>query len=119
LGEDCIWFALHVRLAGGQSGHREAKAGRADGQPGKPQKLAARRAIGLVLQIETVIDNPRERRGQRATLGRLWTRLHVRGLIARVPRTRRWHIVREALDVLGAVVQLYHHGIPAVLATAA
>ena len=43
-------------------------------------------------------------------------RLHVRGLIAKVPRSRRWHVSEKGHRVLGAVVQLYHHGIPAAIA---
>jgi hypothetical protein len=46
-------------------------------------------------------------------------RLHVRGLIAKVPRTRRWHVGRKGHQVLGAVVRLYHYGIPAAVAQAA
>jgi hypothetical protein len=64
-------------------------------------------------------EDPRECQRQRAAVGRLLKRLHVRGLIAKVPRSRRWHVSREGHRVLGAVVQLYHHGIPAAVATAA
>jgi hypothetical protein len=60
-----------------------------------------------------------ECRRQRAAVGRLLKRLHVRGLIAKVPRSRRWLVSREGHRVLGAVVQLYHHGIPAAVARAA
>jgi hypothetical protein len=63
--------------------------------------------------------DPRECQRQRAAVGRLLKRLHVRSLIAKVPRSRRWHVSREGHQVLGAVVQLYHHGIPAAVATAA
>jgi hypothetical protein len=64
-------------------------------------------------------EDPRECQRQRAAVGRLLKRLHVRGLIAKVPRSRRWLVSREGHRVLGAVVQLYHHGIPAAVATAA
>ena len=64
-------------------------------------------------------EDPQECRRQQAAVGRLLKRLHVRGLIAKVPRSRRWHVSREGHRVLGAVVQLYHHGIPAAVATAA
>jgi hypothetical protein len=40
--------------------------------------------------------------------------LHVRGLIAKVPRSRRWRVTARGQRVLGAVVRLYHHGLPAV-----
>ena len=46
-------------------------------------------------------------------------RLHVRGLIVKVPHSHRWHVSKKGHQVLGAVVQLYHHGIPAAMHTAA
>jgi hypothetical protein len=64
-------------------------------------------------------DDPNECRRQRAAVGRLLKRLHVRGLIAKVPRSRRWLVSREGHRVLGAVVQLDHHGIPAAVSNAA
>ena len=36
--------------------------------------------------------DPLERRRQSAAVGRLLKRLHVRGLIRKVPRSRRWHV---------------------------
>jgi hypothetical protein len=62
---------------------------------------------------------PEERRRQSAAVGRLLKRLHGRGLIRKVPRTRRWHGTRTGQRILQAVIQLDHHGIPAVLRTAA
>ena len=55
----------------------------------------------------------RERRRQSTAVGRMLKRLHVRGLIVKIPHSRRWHVSRKGQEVLGAVVQLYHHGIPA------
>jgi hypothetical protein len=69
--------------------------------------------------LDRPTEDPRECQRQRAAVGRLLKRLHVRGLIAKVPRSRRWLVSREGHRVLGAVVQLYHHGIPAAVATAA
>jgi hypothetical protein len=63
--------------------------------------------------------NPMERRRQSAAVGRLLKRLHVRGLIRKVPRSRRWHVSPKGHAVLQGVLQLYHRGIPAVLGTAA
>ena len=60
-----------------------------------------------------------ERRRQSHAVGRMLKRLHVRGLIAKVPHSRRWHVSKKGHQVLGAVVQLYHHGIPAAMRTAA
>ena len=53
-----------------------------------------------------------ERRRQSHAVGRMLKRLHVRGLIVKVPHSRRWHVSRKGHQVLGAVVQLYHYGIP-------
>jgi hypothetical protein len=64
-------------------------------------------------------DDPEARRRQSAAVGRLLKRLHVRGLIAKVPHSRRWNVSHEGHRVLGAVVQLYHHGIPAAVRRAA
>lgn len=51
----------------------------------------------------------------RARLGRQFRQLHVRGLLAKIPRTRRWRVTDQGQRTLGAVVRLYYHG----LATAA
>ena len=59
--------------------------------------------------------DPVAHRRQRAAMGRLFRRLHVRGLLAKIPRTRRWRVTPLGQQLLGTVVQLYHHG----LATAA
>jgi hypothetical protein len=64
-------------------------------------------------------DEAVDRRRQSANVGRMLKRLHVRGLIAKVPHSRRWHVTQKGQQVLGAVVRLYHHGIPARLNTAA
>lgn len=60
-----------------------------------------------------------ERRRQSLAVGRMLKRLHVRGLIAKVPHSRRWHVSRKGHQVLGAVVRLYHDGIPAAIDRAA
>jgi len=55
-----------------------------------------------------------ERRRREATaVGRQLKKLHVRGLIAKVPRSRRWRVTAKGQTLLGAVVRLYHHGLPA------
>jgi hypothetical protein len=60
-----------------------------------------------------------DRRRQSHAVGRLLKRLHVRGLIVKVPHSHRWHVSKRGHQVLGAVVQLYHRGIPAAMRTAA
>ncbi len=48
-----------------------------------------------------------ERRRQSAAVGRLLRRLHVRGLIAKVPRTRRWRVTDEGRTILGDLLRTY------------
>ena len=49
-----------------------------------------------------------ERRRQSAAVGRMLRRLHVRGLIVKVPRTRRWRVTDEGRRILGDLLQTYH-----------
>jgi hypothetical protein len=60
-----------------------------------------------------------DRHRQSHAVGRLLKRLHVRGLIVKVPHSHRWPVSQNGQQVLGAVVQWYHHGIPAAMRTAA
>ena len=60
-----------------------------------------------------------QRRRQSHAVGRLLKRLNVRGLIAKVPHSRRWQVSRKGHQLLGAIVQLYHYGLPAAVARAA
>jgi hypothetical protein len=64
-------------------------------------------------------EDATERRRQSHAVGRMLKRLHVRGLLAKSPHSHRWHVSKKGHQVLGAVVQLYHHGIPAAMHTAA
>ena len=48
-----------------------------------------------------------EKRRTSAAVGRLLKRLHVRQLVAKVPRTRRWRVTERGRQLLGAAVQLY------------
>ncbi len=59
-------------------------------------------------------EDDAERRRQSQAVGRLLKRLHARGLIAKVPNTRRWLVTQKGHQVLGVIIQLYYHGIPAV-----
>jgi hypothetical protein len=47
-----------------------------------------------------------------AAAGRLLKRLHVRHLIAKVPRTRRWRVTERGRHLLGLTVQLYRSSWP-------
>ena len=53
------------------------------------------------------------RRRQSAAVGRLLKRLHVRGLLAKVPRTRRWRVTDTGQRLLAGIVRLYRDGLPA------
>lgn len=46
-----------------------------------------------------------------AQAGRLLKRLHVRGLIAKIPHTRRWRTTGLGQRLLGAIVRLHYHGL--------
>jgi len=61
------------------------------------------------------VKDPLLNRRQSHAVGRLLKRLHVRGLIAKIPHTQRWRITNRGQTVLGACVTLHYHG----LATAA
>jgi hypothetical protein len=50
--------------------------------------------------------DPRRRRLS-AAVGRLLQRLHVRGLVAKVPRTRRWRVTARGRRVLGDTLRTY------------
>jgi hypothetical protein len=47
------------------------------------------------------------KRQQSAAVGRLLKRLHVRGLVAKVPRTRRWRVTERGRRILGDTLQTY------------
>ena len=51
---------------------------------------------------------PTEQRRASASVGRLLKRLHVRHLVAKIPRTRRWRVTEQGRHLLGRVVQLYY-----------
>jgi hypothetical protein len=48
-----------------------------------------------------------QQRRASAAVGRLLRRLHVRQLVAKIPRTRRWRVTERGRHLLGAAVQLY------------
>jgi hypothetical protein len=77
------------------------------------------RNADIRLALNEAIDDSLMRRRQSAATGRLLKRLRVRRLIRKVPRSRRWLVTRQRHRVLGAIVQLYHHGIPAAVAATA
>jgi hypothetical protein len=52
-------------------------------------------------------QNGKEKSRASAAVGRLLKRLHVRHLVAKVPRTRRWRVTEHGRHLLGAALQLY------------
>ena len=59
---------------------------------------------------EPLLGIPRkvdEKRRASAAVGRLLKRLHVRHLVAKIPRTRRWRVTQNGRQLLGMAVQLY------------
>jgi len=63
--------------------------------------------------LRGVTEDVEARRRHSTAVGRMLKRLHVRGLIVKVPHTRRWHVSHKGHQMLGAAVRLYYHGIPA------
>ncbi len=56
-------------------------------------------------------SDPDERRRQANTVTRRLKRLHVRGLLAKIPRTRRWRVTDRGHRLLGAMVRLHYYGL--------
>ena len=54
-------------------------------------------------------NNKKDRQRQRhsAGVGRMLKRLHVRGLVAKVPRSRRWRITDQGRRILGDALRVY------------
>jgi hypothetical protein len=51
-------------------------------------------------------------RRQANQVTRLLKRLHVRKLIAKIPRTRRWRTTAHGQKLLATIIQLHYHGLP-------
>lgn len=62
-------------------------------------------------QLFQEAPGPNLRRTQANRVGRLLKRLHVRALIAKIPRTRRWRVTTNGHKLLGAIIQLHYHGL--------
>jgi hypothetical protein len=56
--------------------------------------------------------NPQTRKRQANAITRLLKRLHVRGLIAKIQRTRRWRTTTRGQKLLSTIIQLHYHGLP-------
>lgn len=53
------------------------------------------------------------RHRQRAALGRIFKRLHVRKLLAKIPHTRRWRVTEQGQQIFSVIVRLYYYGLAA------
>ena len=51
-----------------------------------------------------------------AAVGRLLKRLHVRHLVGKIPRTRRWRLTERGRQLLGLAVQMYRQTWPELMA---
>jgi hypothetical protein len=51
--------------------------------------------------------NQRQQRRRSAAVGRLLKRLHVRGMLAKIPRTRRWRVSGKGRRIIGDVLRTY------------
>ena len=56
--------------------------------------------------------NPQRQKRQANAVTRLLKRLHVRGLIAKIQRTRRWRTTDRGQKLLSTMIQLHYHGLP-------
>jgi hypothetical protein len=59
------------------------------------------------LRIALNCDTAKDRRRQSAAIARLVKRLHVRGLVAKVPRTRRWRVTEQGRRILSDTLCVY------------
>lgn len=109
--------------------HKVAQPKRVDGRNYRGFNPAAAEEVALfksVLRGEHVIQgfrnadirhrlfnetkDARERRRQSACVSRLFKRLHVHGLIAKIPRSRRWRVSRKGLRIMGAALEFHETG---------
>jgi hypothetical protein len=77
----------------------------------RSQALQGFRNADVRVALHGEAKEPGRRRREAAAVGRQLKRLHVRGLIAKVPRSRRWRVTAKGQSLMGAVVRLYHHGL--------
>ena len=62
-------------------------------------------------QIYGPIGHADVRRRRANAVTRQLKRLHIRGLIAKIPRTRRWRLTKRGRSVIGSIVRLHYHGL--------
>jgi hypothetical protein len=77
------------------------------------QGFANRNLCGTLFPLSS--PDPAESRRRRARVSRLLKRLHVHGLIAKIPRTRRWRVTPKGHALMTTVLILHHESYPATL----
>jgi hypothetical protein len=60
-----------------------------------------------------------QRRRRSAATGRILKRLHIRGLLVKVPHSRRWHLSQRGRELLSELLRAHHRFIGHVVANAA
>lgn len=63
-------------------------------------------------QLHSITRDKVQDRRQANAVSRQLRRLHVRGLIAKIPRTHRWRVTERGRSLLGTIVRLHYHGLP-------
>lgn len=73
------------------------------------------RASDLAMRLEIIrADDPSERKRQSARLNRKLRLLRGHGLIARIPRTRRYKITDTGMKLMNAAIDLRTYGLPVI-----
>ena len=57
--------------------------------------------------MDAFLSKHKRKKRVRANVSRLFKKLPVRGLIAKIPHSRRWRITRKGLRVLGPLIEVY------------
>jgi hypothetical protein len=66
--------------------------------------------------IRAVLFHTDQHSSRTSAVGRLLKRLHVRHLVAKIPRTRRWRVTTSGRHLLSLAIQLYKQAWPELLA---
>lgn len=67
------------------------------------------------LKIFKPANSEKETRRQSSRVTRIFKRLHLRGFIVKVSRTRRWKVTQEGWRCMGAALKYHHRDFPEVI----
>ena len=70
-------------------------------------------------QMYTPPKTPEDRRRQSSRISRLLKNLHVHGLVAKIPRSRRWRATAKGQAIMAAILRLHHQDYPDMIANKA